>query len=224
MMNKLLTEWNKFLTEKEASKTPPVDPNRANIERIRKQNIALINAAIAPYKGKPVYGADFGLFLEKLATFESRYDPKAINGSYKGAFQLSDDIAAGADPYNPAKAAKALYTFFTTQIDGLIKENPDLPQLIKNSPMLFLFLVHNQGKYGAVRVLYTVNGLAAKLKNKIDTKIGPEGKEKSTIDNINAQKIKDLTAKEAAVSKEVTNKNVRIATAFVDYLKEKYQL
>lgn len=216
-MNKLLTEWNKFLTEKQP-------PNPTAKEALAQKNIALINAAIAPYKGKKVHGADFGLFLEKLATFESRYDPKAINGSYKGAFQLSDDIAAGADPYNPEKAAKALYAFFTTQIDGLIKENPDLPQLIKNSPMLFLFLVHNQGKYGAVRVLYTVNGLAAKLKNKIDTKIGPEGKEKSTIDNINAQKIKDLTAKEAAVSKEVTDKNIRIATAFVNYLKEKYQL
>lgn len=230
-MKHYLTEWNRFLIEKAPIPPKTPDPDKAarikkqqEIEAIRQNNVALINSAIVKYKGNMVLGADFGTFLEKIATFESRYNPKAENGSYKGAFQISSDIAAGADPFKPDEAAKALYTFFVTKTPGLFKSNPDLANLVKKKPMLFLFLAHNQGLYGAVRIMYTVNNLSDKLKNKIDTKIGPDKKGKSTIDLINAQKISALNDKEAAVSKKITDKNVRIATAFVNFLEEKYQL
>jgi hypothetical protein len=227
MMNKILTEWNRFLTEKAPVQAAPAKPNAAaqkSLELQKQKNINLINNAIAPYKGKIVHGADFGLFLEKLATFESTYDPKAVNGSYKGAFQISDDIADSKDPFNPKESAEALYTFFSKKLDGLFKSNPDLEGLVKKSPMLFLFLVHNQGSYGAVRVLYTVHGYQDKLTNKIDTKIGPKDKGKSTVDNINAQKIAALKDKQDELAAKIKDKNVRLATAFVDFLKEKYQL
>lgn len=231
MMKHFLTEWNRFLIEKTPVPPKTPDPNKAarikkqqEIEAIRQKNVALINSAIAGYKGKMVHGADFGTFLEKIATFESRYDPNAENGSYKGAFQISSDIAAGANPFKPDEAAKALYTFFVTKTPGLFKSNPDLVKLVEKNPMLFLFLVHNQGLYGAVRIMYTVNSLSNKLTKKIDTKIGPDNKGKSTIDNINAQKISALKDKEAELSGKIKDQNVLTATAFVNFLKEKYQL
>lgn len=205
MMKQIINEWKDFLKEGKAEEV---------------QNIKNI---INSYKNTFIHGANLGKFLEKLAVFESNFNSKAVNGPYKGVFQLSADIANGSDPFKPKEAAKAVFDFFNTKLEGLFKENPDLESLVKKNPMLFLFLVHNQGKYGAVRILYTINDLEDKLVNKIDTKI----KGKSTIDNIDAQKISAIKGTEEMLDAGRfynIDVNKRKAILFVEYLKSRFKL
>jgi len=201
-MQKLLNEWRAYLSE--AKKY-----TKADVERV-----------IAQYKGKKVGVVepfDFGEFLDKMAQAESRYNPyaRSKSGTFIGAFQLGKDHHRGDKDlaYNPARAAAYLYRFFKYKMDGLYKANkPHLEEaVIKFGEPVFYYLVHNQGKSGAVRIFYTAIGKESELtKKELD---------KHTLKRMKGQKISLI--KPFLESPILPNQQKAIA--FINFFKQKYK-
>tara|TARA_A100001515_G_scaffold111366_1_gene92396 strand:- start:1327 stop:1932 length:606 start_codon:yes stop_codon:yes gene_type:complete len=200
-MQKLLNEWRTFITE--AKKY-----TKADVER-----------AITKYKGDKVGVVkpfDFGVFLDKMAQAESRYNPyaRSKSGTFIGAFQLGKDHHKGDKDlaYNPARAAAYLHKIFKNEMASLYKANKHLKEaVIEFGEPVFYYLVHNQGKSGAVRIFYTAIGKESELtKKELD---------KHTLKRMKGQKISLI---EPFLESPIFF-NQQKATAFIYFFKEKYK-
>tara|TARA_R100000664_G_scaffold14304_1_gene22460 strand:- start:575 stop:1180 length:606 start_codon:yes stop_codon:yes gene_type:complete len=200
-MQKLLNEWRSFLAE--AKKYTEDD----------------VKAAIAKYKGKKVGVVkpfDFGEFLKEMAQAESRYNPyaRSKSGTFIGAFQLGPDHHKGKldVAYNPARAAAYLYDFFSKKMSGLYDANEHLETAVKQfgEPTLY-YLAHNQGKAGAVRILYAAIGKEKKLSaGKLDN---------ATLERMKGQNISMIKP----FLDDPLLPNQEKAKAFINYFKGKYK-
>jgi len=198
-MQKLLNEWRSFLAE----------------ARYKKYHIT---RTIAKYKGKKVgivKPFDFANFLTKMATIESQFNPYAKNGQFIGAFQLGKDHHKGDKDlaYNPARAAAYLYDFFANKMSGLYDANKHLKTAVKQfgEPTLY-YLAHNQGKAGAVRILYAAIGKEKELSaGKLDN---------ATLGRMKGQNISMIKP----FLDDPLLPNQEKAKAFINYFKKKYNI
>jgi len=199
-MQKLLNEWRTFIAE--AKKYTKVD----------------VEKAIAKYKGKKVGVVspfDFANFLIKMATIESQFNPYSKNGQFIGAFQLGNDHHKGDKDlaYNPARAAAYLYDFFSNKMAGLYASNKHLKRAVRRfgEPTLY-YLAHNQGKSGAVRILYAAIGKEKELRaGKLDN---------ATLGRMIKQNISAINP----ILKNPKISNQKKALAFIYYFKKKYNI
>ena len=184
----------------------------------KKYTEADVKRAIAKYKGKKVgvvSSFNFANFLNKMATIESRFNPYSKNGQFIGAFQLGEDHHKGDKDlaYNPARAAAYLYDFFSNKMAGLYASNKHLKRAVRRfgEPTLY-YLAHNQGKSGAVRILYTAIGKEKELSaGKLD---------KATLGRMIKQNISAINP----ILKNPKFSNQKKALAFINYFKKKYNI
>ena len=156
-----------------------------------------VKAAIAKYKGKKVGVVkpfDFGEFLKEMAQAESRYNPyaRSKSGTFIGAFQLGPDHHKGKldVAYNPEHLETAVKQF--------------------GEPTLY-YLAHNQGKAGAVRILYAAIGKEKKLSaGKLDN---------ATLERMKGQNISMIKP----FLDDPLLPNQEKAKAFINYFKGKYK-
>ena len=199
-MQKLLNDWRTFIAE--AKKYTKVD----------------VEKAIAKYKGKKVGVVnpfDFANFLIKMGTIESQFNPYSKNGQFIGAFQLGNDHHKGDKDlaYNPARAAAYLYDFFSNKMAGLYASNKHLKRAVRRfgEPTLY-YLAHNQGKSGAVRILYAAIGKEKELSaGKLDN---------ATLGRMIKQNISAINP----ILKNPKISNQKKALAFINYFKKKYNI